>query len=48
MRFRKPSCLSAWGGAFQPVGTDFDGASLQVLDGEDFVPGLKEALAAKN
>lgn len=35
------------GGRQEPVGSDFDGASLQVPDGADYVPGLKEALAAK-
>ncbi|OYQ34634.1 S9 family peptidase [Niveispirillum lacus] len=35
------------GGRQEPVGSDFDGASLQVLEGVDYVPGLKEALAAK-
>ncbi|BCW88686.1 Dipeptidyl aminopeptidase BIII [Alphaproteobacteria bacterium SO-S41] len=35
------------GGRYQPVGTDFDGASLQVLEGADHVPGLTDALAAK-
>ncbi len=35
------------GGRQEPVGSDFDGASLQVLEGADYVPGLKEALAAK-
>ncbi|MCU0974754.1 MAG: S9 family peptidase [Steroidobacteraceae bacterium] len=34
------------GGRFQPVGGDFQGASLQVLEGADFVPGLAEALKA--
>jgi dipeptidyl aminopeptidase/acylaminoacyl peptidase len=34
------------GGQFEPVGDDFDGASLQVLDGVDYVPGLKDALSA--
>jgi dipeptidyl aminopeptidase/acylaminoacyl peptidase len=35
------------GGRFQPVGSDFQGASLQVLEGADYVPGLAEALQAK-
>jgi dipeptidyl aminopeptidase/acylaminoacyl peptidase len=34
------------GGRFQPVGTDFQGASLQVLEGSDYVPGLAEATKA--
>jgi len=35
------------GGRFEPVGDDFDGASLEVLEGADYVPGLKEAMAVK-
>ncbi|WP_225889751.1 S9 family peptidase [Indioceanicola profundi] len=35
------------GGRYEPVGDDFQGASLQVPEGADYVPGLKEALAAK-
>jgi dipeptidyl aminopeptidase/acylaminoacyl peptidase len=34
------------GGRLQPVGTDFHGASLQVLEGADYVPGLAEAMKA--
>ena len=34
------------GGRYQPVGEDFNGASLQVLEGAEHVPGLKEALDA--
>ncbi len=34
------------GGRYQPVGEDFGGASLQVLEGAEHVPGLKEALDA--
>jgi len=34
------------GGRYQPVGEDFSGASLQVLEGAEHVPGLKEALDA--
>ena len=34
------------GGRFQPVGSDFQGASLQVLEGADYVPGLAEATRA--
>jgi hypothetical protein len=33
------------GGRFEPIGNDFDGSSLQVLDGAGVVPGLPEALA---
>ena len=33
-------------GRYQPVGEDFGGASLQVLEGAEHVPGLKEALDA--
>jgi dienelactone hydrolase len=33
------------GGRFEPIGNDFDGSSLQVLDGAEVVPGLPEALA---
>lgn len=32
------------GGRFEPVGKDFDGSSLQVLEGEEHVPGLTAAL----
>ncbi|ACJ01427.1 S9 family peptidase [Rhodospirillum centenum] len=35
------------GGAHEPVGTDFDGASLTVPEGAQGVPGVAEALAAK-
>lgn len=31
------------GGRQEPIGTDFAGSSLRVLDGAEFVPGLKEA-----
>lgn len=34
-------------GRAQPIGADFHGASLQVLSGADYVPGLTEALDAK-
>ncbi len=34
------------GGRFEPVGEDFNGSTLQVLEGVDAVPGLKEALDA--
>jgi hypothetical protein len=33
------------GGRVEPIGTDFDGSSLQVLEGAPVVPGLPEALA---
>jgi dipeptidyl aminopeptidase/acylaminoacyl peptidase len=33
------------GGRYEPIGQDFDGSSLKVLEGADFVPGLAEALA---
>ena len=33
------------GGRFEPIGNDFDGSSLQVLEGAPVVPGLPEALA---
>ncbi|MDB6092059.1 MAG: family peptidase [Gammaproteobacteria bacterium] len=33
------------GGRFEPIGNDFDGSSLTVLDGAGIVPGLPEALA---
>jgi dipeptidyl aminopeptidase/acylaminoacyl peptidase len=33
------------GGRFEPIGTDFDGSSLKVLEGADVVPGLPDALA---
>jgi dipeptidyl aminopeptidase/acylaminoacyl peptidase len=33
------------GGRYEPVGADFDGSSLQVLEGAGVVPGLPEALA---
>ena len=32
------------GGNFEPIGDDFDGASLQILQGIDEVPGVGEAL----
>ncbi|HVE49679.1 MAG TPA: S9 family peptidase [Casimicrobiaceae bacterium] len=31
------------GGRFEPVGNDFKGASVKVIEGADFVPGLAEA-----
>lgn len=36
------------GGAYQPIGDDFKGANLQVLEGAQHVPGLKEAAAKLN
>jgi dipeptidyl aminopeptidase/acylaminoacyl peptidase len=33
------------GGRYEPIGKDFDGSSLKVLAGADYVPGLEEALA---
>jgi len=39
------NCL---GGRYEPVGNDFKGATLQVLEGVEHVPGLKEALANMN
>jgi dipeptidyl aminopeptidase/acylaminoacyl peptidase len=33
------------GGRYEPIGNDFDGSSLQVLEGAPVVPGLPEALA---
>lgn len=35
------------GGRQEPVGADFNGASIQVPEGADYVPGLKDALATK-
>ena len=35
------------GGKQEPVGGDFAGSSLKVLDGADYVPGLKEAAAGR-
>ena len=34
------------GGRFQPIGNDFQGSSIQVLEGAEHVPGLREAAAA--
>jgi len=36
------------GGRYEPIGTDFDGSSLQVMTGAEGVLGLAEALAIKN
>ena len=33
------------GGAFQPIGNDFENSSVQVLHGAEYVPGLAEAIA---
>jgi dipeptidyl aminopeptidase/acylaminoacyl peptidase len=33
------------GGRMQPIGDDFAGASVKVLEGAEFVPGLKDASA---
>jgi dipeptidyl aminopeptidase/acylaminoacyl peptidase len=33
------------GGRYEPIGNDFSGSSLQVLEGADYVPGLREAIA---
>ncbi len=35
------------GGRFEPIGDDFEGASIEVPAGADQVPGLAEALAAR-
>ena len=35
------------GGRYQPIGDDFTGSSLQVLEGAQHVPGLTEALARR-
>jgi dipeptidyl aminopeptidase/acylaminoacyl peptidase len=35
------------GGRYEPVGNDFRGASITVPKGVEYVPGLKESLAAK-
>lgn len=35
------------GGAYQPVGEDFAGSTIEVKEGAAYVPGLKEALSAK-
>ena len=34
------------GGRYQPIGEDFRGSSIQVLEGADHVPGLREAIGA--
>jgi hypothetical protein len=35
------------GGRYEPIGQDFTGASLNVLEGVDYVPGLGAALKEK-
>ena len=32
------------GGSFEPIGKDFDGSSVKVINGADFVPGLADAV----
>jgi len=34
------------GGRFEPIGGDFAGSSLQIVEGIDYVPGLKEGIEA--
>ena len=36
------------GGQFEPIGRDFDGASVTVLEGAEIVPGLAEAMRERN
>ena len=33
------------GGRFEEIGNDFDGSSVQVLHGMEYVPGLADAMA---
>jgi dipeptidyl aminopeptidase/acylaminoacyl peptidase len=33
------------GGSIEPIGKDFDGSSVKVINGSDFVPGLADAVA---
>jgi dipeptidyl aminopeptidase/acylaminoacyl peptidase len=35
------------GGRYQPVGNDFEGSSIQVLEGAQHVPGLAQAIAGR-
>jgi len=35
------------GGRYEPIGDDFTGSSIEVLNGAEFVPGLAEALATE-
>ncbi|HEX8644773.1 MAG TPA: S9 family peptidase [Allosphingosinicella sp.] len=55
---RPPNSMSFWaiteaflqpclGGRVQPIGDDFNGSTLQVLEGAQHVPGLQEALARR-
>lgn len=55
---RPPNSMAFWaiaegflqpclGGRVQPIGEDFEGSSLQVLEGAQHVPGLAEALARR-
>ncbi len=55
---RPPNSMAFWaiteaflqpclGGRVQPIGNDFAGSSLQVLEGSQHVPGLAEALARR-
>ena len=32
------------GGRYEPIGNDFKGANLKVLEGAQYVPGLEDAL----
>jgi hypothetical protein len=32
------------GGSIEPIGKDFDGSSVKVINGADFVPGLADAV----
>ena len=43
--WRKAFLSQCLGGRYEPVGDDFKGSSIQVLDGADHVPGLKQAMA---
>ena len=36
------------GGRVEPIGTDFEGSSIEVPHGADFVPGLQEGLAGRD
>ncbi|HYJ30653.1 MAG TPA: S9 family peptidase [Allosphingosinicella sp.] len=55
---RPPNSMSFWaiteaflqpclGGRVQPIGSDFEGSTAQVLEGAQHVPGLQEALARR-
>jgi len=39
--------MKCLGGRFEPIGKDFEGSSITVRVGEQYIPGLAEALAAK-